>query len=141
MGLNMYWRASKNAEEKTRALLSGDDPNVMQELGYFRKFHALNDFMGSLYDGVSDFNTVDLKIGEGELADMRAWAKTFDFSEEADDPGWAENLKHDTLDLRDRIETDDPEWAESLKRDTFDLCDRIETALAEGRDVIYWPWW
>jgi len=46
---------------------------LRQEIGYFRKFHDLNDFMGELYpeDLLGDYNCMDLEIGWDQLASMR----------------------------------------------------------------------
>ena len=72
MGLDMYWFAGLTKEEKTEALITSEDTNSQHELGYFRKFHELNDFMCSLYPhDLEDCNTVELEIDWDVLAEMR----------------------------------------------------------------------
>ena len=115
MGLDMYWYVGPTKEEKAQALIEGrdtGDTELRQEIGYFREFHDLNDFMGELYpeDLQVDFNCMDLEIGWNELAAMR------------------------------RFHTG-PYVPTDLQRELNQICDRIETGLKEGRKVWYWPWW
>lgn len=117
MGLDMYWFVRKTPEEKTQALITGEDPERAHQIGYFRKFHSLNTYMGNLYpEDVEDFNTVELVIGWEELEAM----KQFDPFEHSDE---------------------DEEIDEVDAADYAGICADIEQALKEGREVYYWPWW
>jgi len=119
MGLDMYWLAKKTSEEKAEALITGEDPYKSTELGYFRKFYSLNEYMGDMYpEEIEDFNTVELVIEEHELAMMRAFTPT-------EEPNNEEELEDQQDDMRE----------------LSDICDKIEEALKEGREVFYWPWW
>lgn len=113
MGLDMYWYVEKTKEEKTQALLEGADVHGRIEIGYFRKFHDLNDYMGELYpENVqkAGFNCVDLEIGEKELDAMR----------------------------RFKI---GPYHPEDVQTHLTEICNQIETCLKQDRRVWYWPWW
>lgn len=116
MGLDMYFFARKTKEEKAQARVLSEDPDAVEEIGYFRKFHDLNNFLGTLYPpGIEDFNCEGLDITPEILKQIEDWAYAY-----SPDSEWG---KEDGDDLQKTV------------------IPAIKNALAEGRPVYYVPWW
>ena len=113
MGLNQHWFQTKTPEEKAKAILTGEDPEARTEIGYFRKFYDLNDFLGEFYpDDVADFNIRYLEITPEILAAMEEFGREYHFTAQ-----------------------------DTARYYHKDLIPGIKQAMAEGRTVYYWPWW
>lgn len=115
MGLDQYWFRAPNNTEKTEALLKGEEAKV-EEIGYHRKWHELNEFMGNLWDEYGqphfgndehyDFNCANFPIDLGIIERLRTWHSQQD----------------DVLEFPD-------------------LLDSIERYINAGDTVYYRPWW
>lgn len=115
MGLDQYWFCEPTAEEKMEALVMGK-AEPTEEMGYHRKWHSLNDFLGELYaqeNPIEDFNCAMFVIEFEHLDELE-------------------------LALLDgRIAPRDQEE----HADFHTLLKLIRSRLNEGRTVTYHPWW
>lgn len=116
MGLDMYFFARATKQEQTENLVAHGTHPTETEIGYFRKFHPLNNFLGALYpEEIEDFNCEELEITPDVLEQIQAWAN--DYLPEGE---W-DTEKHNYLKAQ--------------------VIPSIQNAFAEGRPVYYVPWW
>lgn len=116
MGLDMYFFAHATKQEQTENLVAPGTHHTETQIGYFRKFYPLNNFLGTLYPaGIEDFNCGGLEITPDVLEQIRAWANDYRPEEK-----W------------------DVQWHTYLKAHVIPS---VQNAFAEGRPVYYVPWW
>lgn len=111
MGLDMYWFVKPTKKEKTIALIKGEEAEIM-EIGYFRKYHSLNEFILEYVEDTlkGDGNCEDVPMNEEILDAIEIWNDC------------------------DEAITDHKEYLDSI-------INKCRTFIEQGREVVYHGWW
>lgn len=114
MGLDMYFFARATRQEQTENLVAPGTHHEEVEIGYFRKFHDLNNFLGSFYpEGINDFNCMHLELTPGLLEHIVLWGEGY---------------------------MPDTEWGREQREELLiKVIPAIQKAFDEGRPVHYIP--
>lgn len=87
MGLDQYWYMHPTAEERAEALLEDKEIDA-EQIGYHRKFHELNDFMGDLFfrehPKEMEFNCAEFTITPEILQEIEDFNIAGPYSDELD---------------------------------------------------------
>ena len=111
MGLDMYWFVEPTNKDKTVALIKGEQTNK-EVIGYFREYHALNDYI---------LNEVkDHFKGDGNCEDIVMTEDLLNLIEEWNHSGKANKANRKYLDQ---------------------IIFTCRKHFREGRKVIYHAWW
>lgn len=82
MGLDQSWYVEPDKEQRTESLLKGERTED-REIAYYRKWHALDEFLGNFYPPeISDYNCEKLSMTDEILDAMYDWSVTNDPSDE-----------------------------------------------------------
>lgn len=116
MGLDQYWFKGPTKVEKLEQCLLGETVS-WQQIGYHRKWHELNDFMGSLWEQETpqsrcdNFNCTLFELDTDHLEAISEWA--------------------------DQQYQDDDYVADLINN----IIPALYDAHKEGRPIVYHPWW